>query len=398
MRKWLRFLCLVLCMSFVVSLCQGVSAKAADEEYKKFSQLDKRWGGKRCGKRTVGSIGCMCTSVACLMAYANPKLRDVKTWNPGIACSKFSFSGNSFESGSVNKADKTFSKYKDIRSVNGKTAKKEVRKWYNDGYYVIVCAGPPIASRTTHWCAIVGWDKNKDEPLVMDPAGGKHPKWSQWEPYIKDMDVYKSSLNKSCDVMSGTGAERSENDGEQENAPKTDGEKKALDKLIEEWDLEGMTEAPTIASKQSDVDLVGIESLSQEEQDKLSGLKTDVSTNSKTAIDIFHMVTMAVGIGLILYGILLAFAYLFDYANVFIEISLLSILSMGKFRILEDEAFNSGGMTGGYNEAKGVTYLSKGMLFKRVIICVALGIFLVSGVLYNWIADIMLWFAEMLGK
>lgn len=394
-----RHIILVICLFFIVGMTGSVrEVRAEDSEYKHFSQLDKRWNKKSCGSRTIGRSGCMCTSVTTLMAYANPRLRDVKVWNPGIACSKFKYAGASFKSPSVNGADKTFSKYKDV-SINKNNGKKEVRKYYNKGYYVIVCAGPPIASSTTHWCAIVGWDKDKDEPLVMDPAGGKHPKWSQWEPYLKDMDVYKSTLNKSYDVMSGTGIERSENDGKQENAPKNAEEERKLDKLIDEWKLEGMSEAPIMASKQEEVEIVGIESLSKEEQSKVADIKTDMTKNTKNAIDIFHIVTMAVGIGLILYGVLLCFAYLFDYINVFVEISLLGVLSFGKFRILEDEAFDRGsGIRGGYDQVKEVTYLSRGMLFKRSGLCIALGLFLVSGIMYSWISNIMLWVAEMLGR
>lgn len=362
-------------------------ASAADDRYKTFSQLDPQWKGYVYGGgRTIGSAGCFITSFAVLMAYANPDLRDSNTFNPQILASKMSFDGALLKQTSCSNADPTF-KW-ECFAEPGADVCATIKSFLDQGKFVIVRAGPPIASRTTHFSPIVGWDDATNKPKIMDVAGGHHPEWSQWEPYVNRLDICSSSISQSLDVLNG--------DKIQENAPETEEEKEELEKLIEEWDLEGMPDNSHLGEFLTPIELKERDSLNTKEISLVDSMKQDIDIHKEQKQTNWYQVASSfLGILALFYGLLLFMAYMFDYINVFVEFSVLGLISFGKFKVM-DEGDKENGVDGGYNKHDGYTYLTKSMIAWRVAICIIVGLVLVSGVLFDAIFAVYDWVISLI--
>lgn len=390
LKKVLIFL-LVICLS-IQNLYVGVYAAPSDD-YKTFSQLDPRWSGYVYGGgRTLGQAGCFITSFAVVMAYANPELRDVEKFNPQILASKCSFAGAGLYSSSINNADSTFHWESDMATSGGEDAEKKIKELLNQDKYVVVRAGPPIASSTTHFSPIVGWNASKDEPIIMDVAGGAHPEWSQWAPHVDRLDICRSDKNGSRDALSGNVG-----DSIQENAPDTEEERQELEELIREWDLIGMPVLEGLPD-QDQVEFADRDELSLTEKINLSHITAAKANNSIMVSESLGKVLMFIGILVILYSVFLLIALLFDWVNGFIDFSLLKILTLGRYRLVSREYFEENKLIGydKYTHQTNVTPLS---CFIRIIVVFIIGILLVSGKTQYWVVEftysVMDWFREV---
>ena len=86
MNRLHRVLSLVLSVVILVYVLP-IRVSATDTgDYRKFLQGDERWGSQYAGGgQNIANWGCLITSLSMIMAYADPDLRDVSTFNPGIA-------------------------------------------------------------------------------------------------------------------------------------------------------------------------------------------------------------------------------------------------------------------------------------------------------------------------
>lgn len=373
MKKLKRLLVL---FTLLITLITGVSPVYADatEDYKTFSQLDERWAGYVYGGgKTIGGAGCFITSFAVQMAYANPDLRDVNTFNPKILAQGLSFDGDMLYQGTVNNVDPTFHWESQEFTSGGSSVESRIKELLDDGKYVIVRAGPPIASGTTHFSPIVGWDNEKNQPKIMDVAGGNHPTWEEWAPYVNRLDVCSSDIQPSMDAYS------SNTDDIQSNAPETEEEKQALQELIDEWDLEGMPAINSISDLQEDTELKGREDLSLTEQRRVAEVKAGIDANGFSFPDWFNHAIFFIGILVMVYSILLLMATLFDYSNNFIEFSLVEAITLKRCRIVDKDYYQDNKPTG-YDKGKDVTNLTFGMLLFRCVFLMVIGIAIMSGI------------------
>lgn len=373
MKKLKRLLVL---FTLLITLITGVSPVYADatEDYKTFSQLDERWAGYVYGGgKTIGGAGCFITSFAVQMAYANPDLRDVNTFNPKILAQGLSFDGDMLYQGTVNNVDPTFHWESQEFTSGGSSVESRIKELLDDGKYVIVRAGPPIASGTTHFSPIVGWDNKKNQPKIMDVAGGNHPTWEEWAPYVNRLDVCSSDIQPSMDAYS------SNTDDIQSNAPETEEEKQALQELIDEWDLEGMPAINSISDLQEDTELKGREDLSLTEQRRVAEVKAGIDANGFSFPDWFNHAIFFIGILVMVYSILLLMATLFDYSNNFIEFSLVEAITLKRCRIVDKDYYQDNKPTG-YDKGKDVTNLTFGMLLFRCVFLMVIGIAIMSGI------------------
>lgn len=377
---------------FTLCLSSTPVSLAADDRYKTFSQLDPEWASKpyHAGGTTIGKAGCYITSFACLMAYANPDLRDSSVFNPYTLSQKMQFtSGGGAYQATISNADPTFTW--ECFADPGSDVCATIKSFLDQGKFVVVRAGPPIASSSTHFSPIVGWDDATNKPKIMDVAGGHHPEWSQWEPYVDRLDVCSSSISSSKDVLNGT-------DTVQDNAPETEEEKQELDELIKEWDLVGMPDNSHLGEFLTPIELKERDSLDTKEISLVDSMKEDIESHKEQKTTNWYQVAASfLGIVSLFYGLLLFLAYLFDYINVFVEISVLGLISFGKFKVM-DESDRVNGVDGGYNKKDGYTYLTKSMIAWRVAICVIVGLILVSGVLFDAIFGVFNWVTGLLNK
>ena len=152
--------------------------------------------------------------------------------------------------------------------------------------------------------------------------------------------------------------------------------------MITESDINGLEIEEFLLEYQKQVTTADRGQLSEAEQNSLVdiGESKKNSTGSETrVIDWFHAAQMFFGMVCILYGILLILAYFLDYNNVFIEVSLLSIITFGKFKIVDSSAIGNDTRFKGFNKRKNVTYVTFGMVMFRVAFLELVGVFLISG-------------------
>lgn len=348
----------------------------ADEtpDYQTFSQLDERWASYTYIEgSTIGGSGCFITSFAVQMAYANPELRDVNVFNPKILAEGLSFEGNLLDQTSVNNVDSTFNWESCESTSGGDSTELRIKELLEDGKYVIVRAGPPIAVGTTHFSPIVGWDNAKNQPKIMDVAGGSHPTWEEWAPYVNRIDICSSTIQPSLEAY------ELNSDSIQPNAPQNQEDRQSLQQLINEWQLKGMPSVNSLADFQNNVELKDRDDLSLTEQRRVSEVQQGVKSKSFSLPDWFNHVLFFIGLCLITYSVLLLMATLFDYSNTFIEVSLVSLITLGKCRIVDKDYFKDNISTG-YDKKLSITNLTIGMLIFRVIFIMILGIIIMSGV------------------
>lgn len=369
-KLWFRALLLFLSVC-ILSAGYSTKAFAADEEYKTFSQLDPRWKDiPYYPGWTIGRAGCYICSFAVLIAYANPELRDVSKFNPEIFAHSMTFSSAGLGPMSeVSKFDPTFTW--EAFADPGADVCATIKSYLDQGKFVIVRAGPPIAYSSTHFSPIVGWNDETNKPIIMDVCNGRNPTWEEWEPYVNRLDICSSSLCDSMDALNG--------DNVQSNAPETEEEKEELEEMIQEYDLTGMPDLSHLMDEAGNFELADQSSLSIDEMKTVSTIKQDIK-NAKTNNhrNWYQVLTSFLGICSVMYGILLFFAYLFDYLNTFIEVSFLNIISLGRFKIYEEQD-REDGVLGGYNKNDGYTYLTPTMLLKRMVLCFIVGFILLSG-------------------
>ena len=372
----------ILILTMVILICNSsILVFAEDTEYKSFSQIDNRWSSYVYdGGCTLGKSGCAITSLTILMAYANPDLRNADDWNPKIASQKFTFDGKgALYWGTTKEADPTFTQYAGTKVYNGKAlevdkAKEKVKEYLDMGLYLVICV-KGMYSDGTHYSPIVGWDTEKDEPMVWDVAGGVHSNWSDWANQgITEILAYRSSLNSSDKTLC-----KSSDDAL--SAEPSSSEKKEILKVIKENELVGM---PSDFSIGTDVMLPEENSLSEEEKISMESIKSNIKSNDDNWVDYARVGVSFAGLCLIIYGVLLGVAYLFDRTNNIVDISLLAILTLGKY-VVWDEDY---GVNKGYNASDKKMYCGNSEIIKRIVVVEVAGFLLVGGHVFRLISRI----------
>ena len=144
------------------------------------------------------------------------------------------------------------------------------------------------------------------------------------------------------------------------------------DGLPKEWELVGMSKRKYLYESQNKIDLPnGDSGLSVKQRQHLASIKEDV-----TAVDGFNLIVFLrtlvafVGILFFAWAIFLIVAYLFDRSNIFFEISLVSIMTMGSVTVMAlDES-----------DARRA---NTSLIARRVILSLVIGYVLVAGVMYS---------------
>ena len=144
------------------------------------------------------------------------------------------------------------------------------------------------------------------------------------------------------------------------------------DGLPKEWELVGLTKRKYLYESQNKIELPnGDSGLSVKQRQHLASIKEDV-----TAVDGFNLIVFLrtlvafVGILFFAWAIFLIVAYLFDRSNIFFEISLVSILTMGSVTVMAlDES-----------DARRA---NTSLIARRAILSLVIGYVLVAGVMYS---------------
>lgn len=112
----------------------------------------------------------------------------------------------------------------------------------------------------------------------------------------------------------------------------------------------------------------------------LTTIGSNINYGKLTVEGVISTIVVGLGYVLILYGTLLILAFFFDSSNNFIDMSLMSILTFGKWMVVDDMDVKK------TIRKKGKTYVTRTGVFVRAGIVWLVGILLVSGWLLNGIA------------
>lgn len=369
----------ILCIFMVVSsLLGGIfisgenesSRAAATEDFKTFAQNDARWSDTTMGNSstTVGQAGCKLTSICMMMAWANPELRDVETFNPGIAAQNQSyFSGDLLMLNVTTQIDPKMTREQEIDLSDGseEEAKQIINDGLDQGYFIIVKATSPIASGSSHWAPVIGRDENGD-PNIVDSwrnqsTGEVGHQSSEWFNHITVIEYYKYDGLDSMDAFANatTPGSTTSQDVAVSNAV-----------LVDEMYLDGMDEYGSyLAQGRQDITLPDNNVLSEREKDTLETIKSNKSVYKSTPMHIFGVLCSLLGFLVLVYDMLFILGTILDYINEWIEFSCVKILTFGKSRLYKD-------YLGVDMNSNGVLTIKK-IAFRVLILCI-IGLILVS--------------------
>lgn len=372
MKKFLNIL--ILFIVFLNIAIFPTSVSASDNEYKHFLQGDSRWGSYVYGgNETIGGAGCAITSYTILAAYADPKLRDVKKFNPKIAAQDYlNFSGG----------DIYWNPKKGPLKYLGTsvTSKDAVKKALNKGYYIIAWSSFVYPSGT-HFSPIVGWDSKKDKPIVWDVAGGG----KTWDDFtakstiITGFQVYKSTKLNSKDAFAGAGDDSESSSKDSKLVKK---QKEAYDNVLNEWKLHGMPKHSDIVAKVQDVKLADSNKLTLAEKKSKTFIQDSMDAQNKTAYQILNICCVVLGLLMIVYSLLLYLGFFVDRSNYFIDLSFVSLLTVGKVKLVDTKE----NLT---DDQKEDGYVTSKTFFARCFIISLIGGLLVSSLVPKIVAMVI---------
>lgn len=168
--------------------------------------------------------------------------------------------------------------------------------------------------------------------------------------------------------------------------------------IITESDLDGMVIEDFLVTEQHRLEMMDRRLLSTAEIANLEEIKAYFAAKDNVLLW-YQVLQSFLGIVCIFYGVLLVLAYVLDYSNVFIEFSLLAVVTFGKFRILDAKELagvNKWYYTG-WKKGRGVCYLTVGMLAVRVVMLLALGAVLISGIIGESLVNLIMFSKEAFG-
>lgn len=140
--------------------------------------------------------------------------------------------------------------------------------------------------------------------------------------------------------------------------------------LVMEGDLVGM-ETVWCAGEQDMIHLLSRDSLGVKDRVSLTAIGDGIESRVITMPEAVGVISSGLGIVLMVYGFIVMLAGIFDKVNQFIDVSLVKIVSFGKWYIVDDENLEG--------NKKGKHFISMAGFVLRIVILVGTGIFLVSG-------------------
>lgn len=159
------------------------------------------------------------------------------------------------------------------------------------------------------------------------------------------------------------------------------------DGLPKEWELVGLTKRKYLYESQNKIELPnGDSGLSVKQRQHLASIKEDVTSVDGFNLIVFLRTVVAfVGILFFAWAIFLIVAYLFDRSNIFFEISLVSVLTMGSVTVMAlDES-----------DARRA---NTSLIARRAILSLVIGYVLVAGVMYSGLDWLLQFIQSLISK
>lgn len=266
-----------------------------------------------------------------------------------------------------------------LEGMGNKKALAVLKGLYDEGKYLQVCIS---ANATAGHYIFIDEFIGQDDFKIGD-SGFKGTKWSD---YYKDnggsfkyVNVYSSKSGRKCNEQESIYIGNVGSSGDKTNSGASDEEKGIYEELKSEWELSGM-KYYKLSDVQNDVSMAST-LYTVKDVNHLNDLKDGIDAKEDSTKNIIRVITNILGFILILYGILLIVAYLFDYFNNFVEFSLLLILSFGRLMVATEKGIEV--------SSKRVKYVSLGGLITRVAIIISVGILVMSNSVWNIIIGLI---------
>lgn len=372
----------------IIVLCP-LSVKAYNpEDYKDFLQTGDTskvgaWFQGRCpddgGRKlhagtgsTVGGSACSYFSVSYMLVksgYMDPtvetpldlidKTDDIQGWETGWGLLDFS---------------KVPEMYPDFELVDWRVGiegysfeeqKAIIKGKMDEGLFVILCVvGGPTSG---HYVFVDGFDSSDD--MILGDSGFASIRWSEIYgasgTYISHMTTFRVDGVNVLDCPSIY-------DSVELSSRRSNTEVGIYNEIVSEWELRGMPKATLHSEGNNGVPEVTV--LSDSEKISSEAIKENILAKQYIWVTVWLQVASLIGLIIIIYGVLMVVCYMFDKVNNFFELSLFSILTLGKCRVWDKNMDRGTG-----KDSKGIMYCDNVGLLKRFIIIEIVGFFITSG-------------------
>ena len=155
--------------------------------------------------------------------------------------------------------------------------------------------------------------------------------------------------------------------------------------LVKEWDLTGMPSKSNLSEGVIKPVIPNVKNLSQEELNNIRAIKEIKNAEELSYFDIAKSVISFIGLLLLIYALLLLIAYIFDRVNSFLNISLVSLLTLGHMKVVQQDDYSE--LDSEVKKKKG--YITFIKLFIIIITLLVLGSLMLSGYISYWIYSII---------
>lgn len=161
----------------------------------------------------------------------------------------------------------------------------------------------------------------------------------------------------------------------------------SIKNIVDEWSLIGMPQKSGFMKDMETVELPDRSSLSVKEQYSMQTIKDNIIIDEQySTIDFIRRTVVFIGLGVLVYMVILMVSYMWDLTNVFFEVSLLKVFSLGMLQPVKVE--EQVGQKGYVNNTK---------MAKIGVSSIAVSLIIISGGVYVWMSDIYSMILGILG-
>lgn len=155
--------------------------------------------------------------------------------------------------------------------------------------------------------------------------------------------------------------------------------------IVKEEDLVGMYPKNIISEKMDNIYLPDYDSLNTAEKQNVITIRDNILESKSWSIwDTLRVFTVFIGLFVLVYAVLFYVAYIFDKVNNVIDISLVSILSLGSLKYTDEDAVGKG-------------YVNGRRLFRIEAALFLVGFFLVAGGVFSFTLEVMYFLKNIVG-
>lgn len=284
-----------------------------------------------------------------------------------------------------------------LSTLSKEDAYTYVKKLYNQGYFIQLCMGRK--SGGAHYVFV---DSFEDDDMIIGDSGYRTTRFKEFyyndsNQYFYYINVYESKSGKKCNKLpsiydgSATASSRKGYSTEKNEAPLSEEEKELQLEISSEWQLRGMSELEgTLKDNAFDIDYSN--DLTEKQQEAVDLIKTAMDDDKSDVFDKIRVLIKTLGLILMIYSILLVVCYVFDRANTLLDISLVRIVTFGKYKVYMGEDITGGVVLSKLSRTR---FLTVPGLLKRSFIIFGAGLLIISGGIYNLAQLIINWLGKI---